>query len=149
MQQTHTLSALHAMHQRFEANSMEYTAIDAALTEARQTDDHDKHKLENAQQASVKEADALRLAILYQVPRTMMDAAILQFHMTDMFDLVRSCEERRDAEEEALRIATLTMLDFLACEMKVDHRQTVGNRFADDAVNVHFATRHRTGEMGE
>ena len=142
-------SVLMAMHRRYEQAQVEYEIIDSARQEAKDNDDSEVHQLENASQSSVREADALRIAILYQVPATTAEAAVLQYHIYTTQDLVDGCVDRREPEEEALKVAIRTLFDFLACQMTEDHEQHVGASFRDEAVRAYFERRRRTGEMGE
>lgn len=138
-------SALMAMHHRYEQSIAEYDVIDTAHQTAKGNDDSEAFLLENAGQTSVREADALRLAILYQVPAAIPEAAVLQFHISTMHDMIEGCTERRENEEDALKVAIQTLFDFLACEMKQDHEQYAGASFRDEAVRAYFGRNRRTG----
>lgn len=142
-------SALMAMHRRYEQAQAEYDIIDTAHQTAKDGGDNEAFLLEDAGQTSVREADALRMAILYQVPADIPEAAVMQFHIATMHDMIEGCTERREPEEEALKVAIQTLCDFLACEMKEDHEQYAGASFRNEAVRAYFARRRRTGELGE
>ena len=142
-------SVLMSMHRRYEQAQLEYEIIDTARQEAKDNGDKEVFALENAGQTSTREADALRIAILYQVPATTAEAAVLQYHIYAMHDMVAGSEPRRELEEEALSTAIRTLFDFLACEMKEDHEEHVGGFFRDEAVRAYFERRRRTGDMGE
>lgn len=144
-----TLSPIMAMHRRYEQAQLEYEIIDDARQEAKDSGDKEAFLLENAGHSSVREADALRIAILYQVPTRTAEAAVLQYHIAAMQDMIVGSEPRRELEEEALSVAIQTLFDFLACKMKEDHEETGGGSFRDEAVRAYFARRRRTGEMGE
>jgi hypothetical protein len=146
MSKPHTpTSALLAMHRRYEQSIAEYDVIDTAHQAAKDDGDSAAFLLENAGQTSVREADALRLAILYQVPADIPEAAVLQFHIGTMNDMIEGCVERRENEEDALKVAIQTLFDFLACEMKEDHERFAGASFRDEAVRAYFARNRRTG----
>lgn len=142
-------SALMAMHKRYEQAQVEYENIDTARQTAKDNDDSEAFLLENAGTTSIKEADALRMAILYQVPMDIAEAAVLQFHISNMHDMIEGCAERPENEEDALAVAIQTLFDFLACEMKQDHEEHVGGYFRDEAVRAYFARRRRTGLLEE
>jgi hypothetical protein len=137
-----------AMHQRYEATMIEYLAIEVAESDAIARNDDERFAFERASSASCRETDALRTAILHQVPATIAEAAVLQFHNYAAFDVVNGMEDAPEFEREALKTAISTMLDFLCREMKGDHA-AIGEAFKDAAVQVFFARRRRTGEMGE
>lgn len=142
-------SVLLSMHKRYEQACAEYEITSAAAQEAREVDDRRFIRLEIGHRDATSEADALRVAILYQVPRDLAEAAILQFHIGTMHDMIDNCEGRQGHEEDALKTAIQTLFDFLACEMSGDHEETAGPAFRDEAVRVYFARRYRTGEVGE
>lgn len=142
-------SVLMAMHHRYEQTQLEYEIIDSAHQEAKENDDSEVHQLENAGQASVREADALRIAILYQVPVTTAEAAVLQYHIYTTHDLIDGCSDRREPEEEALKVAIRALFDFLCCEMTEDHEEHVGNSFKHEARRAYFERLRRTAELGE
>jgi hypothetical protein len=139
-------SVLMAMHQRYEATMVEYLAIEAAWNTACKENDDQRHQLERSCQSSCRETDALRLAILHQVPADLREAAVLQFHIANAFDLMAGCEDFPTNEQEALTTAIETLFDFMCCELKHDHEQ-IGLAFKDEAVRAFFDRRHRTGEM--
>jgi hypothetical protein len=140
-------SILMALHHRYEQSLAEYEIIDSAHQAAKVSGDNEAFLLENAGHSSVREADALRMAILYQVPGDIRQAAVLQFHIGTMHDMIEGCADRRELEEDALKVAIQTLFDFLACEMKEDHEQFAGASFRDEAVRAYFARNRRTGGM--
>ena len=140
-------SVLMAMHRRYEQAVAEYEIIDTAHQSAKDNGEDDAFLLYNASQASVREADALRIAILYQVPATTAEAAVLQFHISNMHDMIEGCTDRRELEEEALKVAIQTIFDCLTSEIKEDVEQFAGASFRDEAARAYFARSRRTGGM--
>jgi hypothetical protein len=138
----HPDTIIPTLHRRYERTMAEYLVIEAAENAAK--DEIEKAGFRRACQDSVRETEALRLAILYQVPTDLTDAAILQFHVTCAYDMAISCEDQPEAEREALTTAIDTLFDFLCCELKMDHEH-VGLSFKDGAIRAHFNRRHRTG----
>jgi hypothetical protein len=135
-----------AMHDRYARAWSEYLVIDQATFGAsRDHDDDRRDKLYRALKASTRETDALRLTILHQVPTTWVEAMVLQFHITTMFDMLNSVDEPAAAvERETLATAIDTLFDFMCCEVDQDHGE-LGQTFFDDAGRVHLARRYRTG----
>ncbi len=149
LQTQEALSVLMAMHRRYEQTQVEYEIVSAAEQEAKDNGDDGAFKLEDACRSSAAQADALRLAILYQVPADIAEAAVLQFHIATMHDMIDGCADRREHEGDALKVGMQTLFDFLACEMKEDHGEHVGGYFRDEAVRAYFARRRRTGLLEE
>lgn len=140
----HATTIITTLHRRYEQTMAEYLVIERAETAA--SDEIEEAGFRRACQDSVRETEALRMAILHQVPTDLTDAAILQFHVTCAYDMAINCEDQPEAEREALTTAIDTLFDFLCCELKVDHQQ-VGASFKDGAIRAHFNRRHRTGKV--
>lgn len=140
-------SPIMAMHQRYEETMAEYLAIEKAESIARRERDEDAEgALARAMRASCRESDALRVAILHQVPDTWPEAQVLQFHITNAFDLLTGCTNVSEIEQQALQIAIDTLFDFMCCEVDSDHGE-IGRSFQDGASRVFFQRRRRTGVM--
>jgi hypothetical protein len=139
-------SIIMALHQRYEQTMAEYLLIEQAENAA--LNEIEKEGLRRACKASCFETEALRVAILLQVPVDLADAAVLQFHITCAYDMAINSEDQPEAEKHALTTAIDTLFDFLCCEMKGDHEQ-VGASFRDGAIIAYFKRRHRTGLVGE
>jgi uncharacterized membrane-anchored protein YhcB (DUF1043 family) len=96
-------------------------------------------KYQRAETANNAETDALRQAILYQVPTTWTEAMALLFHIA--FDLTdKPTKEERAATQTALD----TLLDFMCCEVDQDHEE-LGRHFQTSANIVFDKRRYRTG----
>jgi hypothetical protein len=135
-------SPIVVLHQRYEAATAEYQLIEKA-----ERDSEDAFKIQQARRAgksSCRETDALRLAILHQVPADWADTAILQYHIIDAFDMLVNCDDYPEADREALQTAIDTVFDFMCCEMAVDHER-FGAAFKEGAQRAYFSRRFRTG----
>lgn len=134
-----------AMHARYEAAGQEYNRIDLAATKLGK-DEADltlRFHYQKAQRANNAEVDALRQAILYQVPATWPEAMILLFHIHIAFDLTdKPTEEETAATETAID----TLFDFMCCEVEQDHEQ-IGSQFQTSANLVFSKRRYRTGTL--
>lgn len=142
-------SALLAMHARFETAWAEYNRIDNAGLQSK--DNMLSHKLETAMQENAAETSALRVAILYQVPDTWVEALILMFHIDAAHDARCNDHEPDKAEGKALTVAIETLFDFMAHEVRCDHEK-IGHQLAQSAVFAYERRARRTGvleAMGE
>jgi hypothetical protein len=138
-------SPIMAMHTRYEETMAEFGVIEKAENDARKRrDESEAAALERGSRASCREADALRTAILHQVPDSWTEAMALQFHIVNAFDLLIGCTEPPEFEQEALQTAIDTLFDFMCCEVEADHEQ-VGLSFRDGANRAFFQRRRRTG----
>ena len=104
------------------------------------------HRYKDAMTASERECDALRRAILFQVPHTMGEASILQFHIYIQYDLVAASTEPSDPDKDALAVAIDTLFDFMASELG-SGQDTIGPRFKAGANRVRQLRRFRTAEL--
>ncbi len=105
-------SPILAMHARYERLWHDHHVADVAglATAETQEGHHRKIDFEQAMAALEAESDALRVAILYQVPGTHAEAAVLQFYIAQAVD---DTDERETA---AVRVAVDALLDFMACD---------------------------------
>ncbi len=137
-------SPILAMQHRYDAAWQEYNRIDVAATALRK-DHPDDLSLEFAYRDGMTtnnaETDALRPAILYQVPTTWVEAMVLQFHINIAHDLV---DEPSVEDRAALATAMDTLLDFMCCEVDQDH-EALGRQFQTSANMVFDKRRYRTG----
>lgn len=138
-------STIRVLHSRYEAAYAEYNVIDRA--EGALADDPADHKArfayETAKGVNDAELEALRVAILYQVPVCWVDAMTLQFHIHSVSDMLANSAVS-DAEQAALFVGIDTLFDFMCCEVRQDHEE-LGGQFQAGANRVFFARRRRTG----
>lgn len=143
-------SALLAMHQRYEVATGEFDAIDCARSSLRDSDDDEavslRRQYDEGCSSSIGETDALRTAILFQVPQDATDAAILQYHIANAFDMMESCEVYPKHEQEALSTAISTLFDY-TCRMACDAQQPAGVAFAYSVAWASRKRRYRTGQL--
>ena len=140
-------SLILALHSRWEANNVEYELIDSHDLARDDMSGHGKR--ERAMNASQREEEALRAAILTQVPDSHADALVLMFHTRIEQDLQANSSDAAKPSDDAraiLIMAVDTVFDFMACEFMVDH-ETTGVRFQKSCNDVFDARRYRTGEM--
>lgn len=143
-----TTSPILALHARYEANEAEYDTIDEAAMRLGNSD-ADRglmHRYKDAMTASERECDALRRAILFQVPDTMAEASVLQFHIHIQYDLVATSTDPGDPDKDALAVAIDTLFDFMASELGSE-QDAIGPRFKDGAERVRQLRRFRTAEL--
>ncbi len=139
-----TTSPILAIHNRYEAAWREYNDIDRANTKLNRKNEAEQnlsYRYENAMRANNAETDALRLAILYQVPTTWQEALVLQFHIQSIFD---PCNSSTDDESNALTVAVETLFDFMCDE--VEHEDVEG-LFQISEHMVSDNRRRRTGKL--
>ena len=139
-----TASPILTMHARYEAAWQEYNLTDLADTKLNKSDAAEDllgFKYRTAETANNAETDALRQAILYQVPTTWPEAMILLFHTHVAADLTdKPTKEERAATQTALD----TLFDFMCCEVDQDH-EALGKHFQASANIVFDKRRYRTG----
>lgn len=142
-----TTSPILAMHARYEANEAEYETIDEAAMRLGNSDADRAlmHRYKDAMTTSERECDALRRAILFQVPDTMAEAAIFQFHIHIQYDLIAT-STADDPDRDALTTAIDTLFDFMVSELGSD-QDAIGPRFKDGAERVRQLRRFRTAEL--
>ena len=138
-------SPLVAMHARYEAAWEEYSTIDTAqlkLNDKNETERCLKFRYSDALKANNAETDALRLAILYQVPTTWQEALVLQYHVHSTAD---PHSDLTDDEKNALEIGLDTLFDFMCDE--VAHGEDDGIFHRAECI-VSDRRRYRTGKVG-
>ena len=138
-------SALLAMHARYEAAWNEYNRIDAARTALHNAPDRSLFfGYESGLCDNNRETDLLRHAVLYQVPSTDEELAVLAFHAWGVFDHDQSTEEDNLALEQAL----VSIFDYLVGENRGD-LEKLGPQFSAGAQITVRRRRYRTGLVGE
>ena len=138
-------SPLLAMHARYEAAWEEYNNIDTAqlkLNDRNEAERCLKFRYSDALKANNAETDALRLAILYQVPTTWQEALVLQYHVHSTAD---PHSDLTDDEKNALEIGLDTLFDFMCDE--VAHGEDDGIFHRAECI-VSDRRRYRTGKVG-
>lgn len=142
-------SLIAALHARYEATQTEYATVERAETNfRRQAKNGDTlryaDRCRTACMTLDREANALRDAILYQVPDSWSDALILQFHIVCAHDMYAAASERCDADDERLQLAIDTLFDFMCREVRAEAGE-IGAAFKDAAAEAFRARRLRTG----
>ncbi len=142
-----TTSPILAMHRRFEAAWQEYNqTVDASRALGKSRDDEVlEYHYQTAKLVNNTETDALRQAILYQVPTTWPEAMILLYHIRVAFDLT---DKPSPEEYAATEVALDTLLDFMCCEVDQDH-EAIGKQFQMSANFAFDRRRYRTGIVEE
>ena len=136
-------SVILAMHRQYEAAWEAHHTVDTAKLRLGKDEGRQEMLFEQAMSIVVSEADALRLAILYQVPTTWIEAMVLQYHIY-IEQGMGDCNG--EAWSDALQVAVETLLDFFACEIDADHEE-IGRMFQTSA-NLVYERRHaRTGKV--
>lgn len=141
-------SPIQSMHVQYERAWEAYNRLDEARLGL--TDSPEDHLLAShyadAMTAANEATDALRVAILHQVPIDWTDAMLLQFHIYTLHDIqCNSTDAVTDQDKSALSIALDTLLDFMACEKQdVDH-EGIGKQFHSATMRVFDRRRRRTG----
>lgn len=132
-----TASAIVVMHQRYEAASAAHHALDLA---------RDLDRYMGAMSDLVAEQDALRVAILQQVPESRDEFAIVLFHTNNAYDLMADNrgEDWNADEGEAVRVAMQHLFDFAASEFAADPL-TIGRAFSREAMRTRKLRLLRTG----
>jgi hypothetical protein len=145
-QPTAAVSLIAALHARYEATQAEYDAVDRADTvQGKKRDDKsDAQHYRTALLTSERESDALRNAILYQVPDTWSDALILQFHIVCAYDMYSCATEPNERDNERLQVAIDTLFDFMCSEVRTETDE-IGPGFAYGASRARSLRRLRTG----
>lgn len=142
-------STIAAMHARYEATFDEYNMVDRAATRLRRNDDAAlpmQCACDRAMRVIERESDALRQAILYQVPINWTEALILQHHIRIAQDLVVNSDKPVEADKDALDTAVDTLLDFMASTITADH-DAIGRQFQTAVAIVTERRRMRSGDV--
>lgn len=136
-------SAILAMHRQYEAAWEAHHTVDKAKLRLGKDEGRQEGIFERAMSLDVAEGDALRLAILYQVPTTWVEAMVLQYHI-----YIEQGMGSAEPWPDALEVAIETLFDFFACEIDADHEE-IGRMFQSSA-NLVYERRHaRTGKVEE
>lgn len=144
-------SLILALHARYEQAWGEYNRLEearAAWAKAKPpSEEHSrKYQIESAQSESQREIDALRLALLHQVPTNWQEALVLADHVhtalaiTDSFDT-----DRNDPERSAFETGFDTLLDFMFGE--IDHEGIGGYQMEQAEKIVRERRRFRTAQL--
>lgn len=134
-------SVILAMHARYEAAWSEYNRIDAAKTAARNDPDSSRSfSYARGLCDNNLETDLLRHAVLFQVPSSDEELAVLAFHAWGVFDHDQSTEEDNLALEQAL----VSIFDYLVGEGRGGIKK-LGPQFNAGAQIVFHRRRYRTG----
>lgn len=146
---TAALSTIRALHARYEENETAYVAIDRADMERAQAgaDQMLGCRYRDAMKESAAASDALRLAVLFQVPTDRSDALILQYHIRCQHDInANSTDEVSDQDKLALDLAIDALFDFMARD-NADHAQ-IGTHLAAGVRQASQRCAFRTGLVG-
>ena len=144
-----TGSLLMDLHARYEATQAEYAVVERAETDFnRQSQGKDAQLAAERCRAACltleREADALRDAILYQVPDSWSEALILQFHIACAHDMYAAASKPSEGNSERLQLALDTLFDFMCCEMPTGV-EAMGAALKDVAQCAYRVRRLRTG----
>jgi len=146
-QPTPATSLIAALHARYEATQTEYAAVERADMAPRPKERGNKPDALDygtALLTSEHESDALRNAILYQVPDSWSDALILQYHIGCAYDLCSCAAKPNEQDNERLQVAIDTLFDFMCTEVRTDAGE-IGPGFAYGAARAFRLRRLRTG----
>lgn len=143
---TNDITTIRAMHARYEAASTELNAVDEAATKLTRTGRGGAayDKAQRGIRASMREMDALRLAILYQVPNSPVEAMILSHHISIAYDMLYAGSDFTDLERKALGAAVDALFAYIVGNMGGDH-EALGEGFRYNANRTSEAVRLRTG----
>ncbi len=131
-----------AMHRRFEEASDAHHALDCA----RGKGSGDRTRLDGEMADILNEQDALRVAILRQVPNSDDEFAVVLYHASIGFDLIADNEGAGwiAAEGEALRVAMQHLFDYAASNHGADPL-AIGRAFSVEAMRTRKLRLLRTG----
>jgi hypothetical protein len=141
-------SLILALHARYEQAWDEYNQLDNA-----KPGDADppapahsrKIRIEEAMEANQREVDALRQALLYQVPNTSDEALVLACHLHTTFGLTEDFDKAGDVDRLAFETGLDTLLDFMFGESSF----TAGYQLKQAERIVQSRRRLRTGVTEE
>jgi hypothetical protein len=141
------MSIILDLHARYEAAWAEFNVAEAAQPAKPKNGDSPDFKLyfrlEDGMHRNSRETDALRLAILYQVPATDEEATVLAFHCWGLFDPASSpTKDETHAIEEGLN----SIFDYLVSEGRAD-MDKMGAQFTHGALIAFDRRRYRTGKV--
>lgn len=146
-------SLISALHSRYEAIQAEYQPIEKAEYELSDEPSDGEigqqlARFRSAIKTLCEEEDAVRNAILFQVPDSQSDALILQYHIVCAADLYAGAPEQNEADNRRLQLAIETLFDFMSCEIETEGQtvpSAIGATLAASATRVFNARRLRTG----
>ena len=138
-------SPILAMHARYEAAWTEFNSIEAAKANLNTKNEAERdlaYRYDEAMKANTGETDALRVAMLYQVPSTWQEALILQFHVQSAADPALLATQ---GEKDALEVGHDTLFDFMSGEVDLEGANEVLRNTAEIVCD---RRRFRTGSVG-
>lgn len=140
-------SPIAVMHTRYEAVMAVSSVVDSASLNLGKSDDEQQLGFGYAKAITTCEAetDALRTAILFQIPTSWHDALILQYHVYVAHDLYTPGREPEN-ERAALGVAIATIFDFMARMVEAD-QDALGRCFKASTMLVSDRRRFRTAEL--
>lgn len=134
-------SIIAALHRRFEAAWAEHHVMDCH--EIATKDDHrEQNWCRRGQEENEAETDALRIAILYQVPNDQEDLALLSYHVWSVYDEGQNSKR----EMAALTVALTSLFDYVMDEAagRVD-MSAHGKMLNTATMLAYHRRRYRTG----
>ncbi|HVL77879.1 MAG TPA: hypothetical protein VM346_01175 [Sphingomicrobium sp.] len=140
-------SLILALHARYEAAWDEYNRLDnakLALDESVEEERRLSFRYDDAMRRNQEEVDALRVAILLQVPSTDEELSILAFHMWSLYD--SDSETASGIEKRALEEGLNSTFDYLVGEGRCE-MDRLGRQFANGASLAFDRRRFRTGQL--
>lgn len=141
------LSPILAIHRQYEAAMEAQHTLDLAdmgLGKC-EADQRLEHRYKIAMGAADAETDALRTAILYQVPATAEEALILQYHVWIAADLYG--QEAPEAQWAAFLAALDILFDFHASETPDAETGDLGKQFVSGTRLAESRRRLRAGDV--
>ena len=144
---TTTIAVMHARYEAAWAEDHRLEAAESGLDDASQSDRTRKYQCEDARKTIYQETNALRLAILYQVPTSWADALVVQFHVWGLADIMLSTGDRPHEDDQALHVAIATLFDFMGCQLTdIDH-EAIGPMFKDGTMLAWDRGRARAADL--
>lgn len=141
------IATLHCLYELAVAADMKIEIADNALKGADPANEAVAARYEEARKKIGAETDALRFALLYQVPETWADAVILQFHLWELADLLASADVRPEDEDAALLVGSETLFDFMVAMLPEAERDALGRAFQMGTKLALSRRRTRTAEL--
>lgn len=140
------MSIIRALHARYEAASTELNAVDEAATKLTRSGRSGAayDKAQRGIRASMREMDALRLALLYQVPNSPVEALMLSHHISIAYDMLYAGTDFTNLEKKALGAAVDALFAYIVGNMEGDY-EALGEGLRYNANRTSEAVRLRTG----
>jgi hypothetical protein len=132
-------SLIVAMHRQWEAAYAAHEVNDEKAIRSRDDTQRDAHN--RAMMACYREQTHLRMAILHQVPRSQIDAAILQFHIQGLTEAMVS-KDCDDGELKAMALAIETVFEWMASAID----DPIGEQFENADEFIRNARADRTAK---